>query len=291
MNGKKIIVNRGKQPTLGLTTNTFMKFIKNDEITNEQIIKWAHDYGFSWVELRDPGVSMNKEYLRQLKDVGDILNIRLHYAWDCNDLLHPNDAIFFSGIERACIFGEKTYSRVLIAPDSIKNIADKKGYTQAEFQQILPMIEKYTTYAAEKGIIVCFENAFEPVHGDGCEYFGMRELLDKARGMKTTFDPGNFTNQMQSRALPTASAVLEYACNYKEQIPYFHIKTTLDYNLLPYVDHTKDFDMAAIFVEMANVQNVLFCLELPASKTLTDTKENIIESVEFLQKQGLLDRI
>jgi sugar phosphate isomerase/epimerase len=288
---KKIIVSQGKQPTLGLTTNTFMKFIKNSEITNEQIIKWAYDFGFSWVELRDPDVSMSNEDLLMLKELADGFNIRIHYAWDVTDLLHPNDAIFFRGVEKAGIFGQETHSRVVIAPDSIKNVEDKKGYTQAEFQQILSMIKKYTIYAAEKGIIVCFENAFEPIRGDGCEYFGMSELLDEAKDMRTTFDPGNFTNRMQSRALPTAAAVLEYTCNYKAQIPYFHIKTTLDYNLLPYVDYTTDFDMAAIFVEMANTQNMLFCLELPADKTLTATKENMMKSVDFLQEQRLLDRM
>ena len=288
MSVKKIEVNCGKRPGLGLTTNTFMNFIKKNEITNEQIIKWAHEYGFSWIEVRDPGLGMTVESLKQLQDVADSLHVRLHYAWDINDLLHPNNTLFYRGVEKACIFGDKTYSRILIAPESIKNVAAKKGYTKIEFQKIVPLIEKYTEYAKDKGIIVCFENAFEPIQGDGCEYFGMSELLDAAKEMKTTFDPGNFTNQQQSRALPTAATVLEYTCKYKTQIPYFHIKTTVAYNLLPYLAHTQDFDMAAIVAELADAQDRLFCLELPASETLVETKANILNSIDFLQVQNLV---
>ncbi|WP_371381209.1 hypothetical protein [Sporomusa aerivorans] len=285
---KKITVNHGLRPDFGLTTGTFISFIKSNETTQEQIIEWAYSKGFSWVEVRDPAVAMSSDYLQSIQELGRRLGLRLHYAWDTIDLLQPDDQLFYRGVENALVFGENTYSRVLAAPWHIKNVPDKKGYNQNEFKLISQLVEQYTQYAQAKGVVLCFENAFEPLRGDNCQYFGMSELLERIQDMNTVFDPGNYANQVQVRVLPSAEELLAFVRKYKRQIPYFHIKTTAAHSLLPYITSTDDYDMEALFREMAEVSNALFCLELPPGKTLQETQENIAKSIEFLQSSELV---
>ena len=67
--------------------------------------------------------------------------------------------------------------------------------------KIIDVMEKYITYANEEGIELCFENAFEPMAGDQSTYFGMSELLNGCKKMKSTLDVANFTNKNQARII------------------------------------------------------------------------------------------
>lgn len=286
MQQKKLVATSSSQSRIGLTTSTFKNFIKNEEITLEEIIEWSRQIGFSLIEIRDSQMMMSHEYLLQLKERANHLNVQLHYAWDAIDLLAPDDQLFYNAIEKACILGKNGYARVLIAHEHIRDEPVKKGYTQGEVEKIVPVMRRYIEYAKMKGITLCFENSFEPLQGDGYTYSGMSELLSRVKDMMTTFDPGNFTNQQQVRVVPTSSSILEYVRTFKRQIPYFHIKTTLRHHLLPYIDFTDDFDLNILMKELANV--AVICLELPSDETLKKTKENFRRSIGFLIEREMV---
>src|SRR5690348_5376857 len=137
---------------IGITTQTFMNQLIRNEISTEEIIRWASKQGFSWVEVRDRDVGFGKPYLEEISGLAKSLGVKLHYAWDGGNLLKPDDeGLFSKGIENACVFGKGTLSRITIATSNIADIPSKKGYTEEEFNEICSKIQKYHSIAREKG--------------------------------------------------------------------------------------------------------------------------------------------
>jgi hypothetical protein len=58
--------------------------------------------GFSWVEVRDKNVQLNRCDVERIRNLANKLGIRIHYAWDSNDMLKAgNDAVYKKAIGNA----------------------------------------------------------------------------------------------------------------------------------------------------------------------------------------------
>lgn len=279
MNAKtRIFLNTTTKPGLGFTTNMFA----NTGMKIEDVIRWAEENGFSWAEVRDPNVKMSDSELINIKKLAVELNMELHYAWDSLDLLNFNEEEFYKGVSNAKIFGKGTYSRVVIAPNQIKNVAGKKGYTKEEYLKIIDVMNKCITYSEREGIELCFENAFEPVNGDKSSFYGMSELLDGCKPMKSTFDAGNFMNKNQTRVNPSQEELIQYIRKYHKQLPYIHIKLTRNNEIIPTLEGNVDFDIKQIFDEFTVNPKANICLELPGQNDENVIKDNILKSINYL---------
>lgn len=284
---KRLVFNNNSAQRLGITTNSFSSCLSSGEITLKEIIKWAFEMGFSWAEVRDPHMCMDREMLKDLKNTGDEVNMKLQYAWDNTDVLNTGDEIFMKGFENAAVFGEGSQCRISISPKLITDIEGKIGYTADEFEAIVSKIERYHKYASDNKIVESYENSFEPLKGDGKSYFGMSELLSRCSVLNTTFDPSNFTNRQNARVNPTHEELLNYYRAYYKQIPYCHLKMTKCNTLLPTVECSGDYNLKIFIEEFAKNPEMLLCLELPSQDRLDVIQENITKSIDFLINEGL----
>ncbi len=263
---------------LGLATNTYKKVLESGELTLRELITWAAGRGFSWVEIRDADVKMFRQELLDMKELADKLQVRLHYAWDNEDLLCKPES-FLQGIENAALFGDGTCCRVLIAPNTVKG---KKGYTKEEMEALVPIINSYVEKAGEKNIYLCFENAMEPLRGDGKTYFGMEDLLERCPGMCVTFDAANACSSTTC-VNPTEEELIQYYQKYTERNFYFHLKLTKNHEVLDALEENGDFDLHKLFEAFEKNPNMLICLEIPQQPTLVTMQEAVENSLKFLE--------
>lgn len=267
---------------LGLASNTYKQVIQSGEMTLKEMIAWAAGRGFSWVEVRDANVDMTQEALEDIRKFAEKMAVRIHYSWDNQDVL-KEDEKFYKGMENAAIFGKGTCCRVLIAPNTVKG---KDGYTKDEMERILPVLNKYIKKSEEMGIHLCFENAMEPIFGDGTRYFGMNELMERCLGMCVTFDAANATNHTTC-VNPTEDELLEYYEKFRDRIFYFHLKVTRNHKLLDTVEADGDFHIEKLFEAFSKNDGMMICLEIPQQPDLvrmTAAVESSLKVLKELQK-------
>ncbi|WP_101876582.1 sugar phosphate isomerase/epimerase family protein [Lachnoclostridium edouardi] len=275
---RKLTVHPNIKTGLGLAGNTYKQVIQKGEITLGELIAWAAGRGFSWFELRDAGVTMEREELLRLKALADTLGLRIHYSWDNEDVF-KEDEKFYKGMEQAALFGRGTCCRVLVAS---KAAAGKKGYSKEEFNRLVPVINQYVKKAGELGINLCFENSMEPLFGDGASYFGMDELMEACKGMCATLDAANATNET-TMVNPEEEDIISYYNKYKDRIFYYHLKVTRDHKLLDTVETEGDFHVKKLFKEFSKNPEMKICLEIPQKKTLADLNRTVERSIQVLE--------
>jgi sugar phosphate isomerase/epimerase len=263
---------------LGLATNSYKKVLESGEITVRELIAWAAGRGFSWLEIRDADVKMSTQELMELKALADKLNVRLHYAWDNEDLLHKPDS-FLRGISNAALFGKGTCCRVLLAPHAIKG---KYGYTKAEMRALIPIINDYVEKAVTHHVYLCFENAGEPLYGDGVSYFGMADLLENCTGMCVTFDAANACSNTTC-VNPTDEELYRYYHDFEERNFYFHLKLTKNHEVLDILQKDGDFDLYKLLETFKENPNMLVCLEIPQQPTLAEMQLVVEKSLKFME--------
>lgn len=285
---KRLTAWNGIDTGLGLASNTYKQVLMSGEMTIKELICWAAGRGFSWVEVRDPDVTMTRDELEGIKRLADSLKIRIHYSWDNKDTL-KEDETFYQGMENAALFGPGTCCRVLIAQETVRG---RKGYSKEEVEKILLVVEKYVKRSKELGIWLCFENSMEPIRGDGVEYFGMSELLEKCQEMCVTFDAANATN-CTTCINPTEEQLLEYYNRFSERIFYFHLKVTKNHQLLDTVEREGDFHVENLFQAFSSNKDMKICLEIPQQpdlRKMTAAVERSLEVLEEIQKQQDADQ-
>lgn len=275
---ERLYVSSKIRTGLGLATNTYKQVLRSGELTLRELLAWAAGRGFSWLEIRDTNVEMSEQELLELKELADKLHVKLHYAWDNKDLLCKSEA-FLKGIRNATLFGNGTCCRVLLAPDTVKG---KKGYSRAEMEIMIPIINSYVEVASEQNIYLCFENAMEPLWGDGETYFGMEDLMKRCPGMCVTFDAANAVSKTTC-VNPSEEELLQYYHDFEERNFYFHLKLTKNHEVLDTLEPEGDFDLRKLFTAFEKNPDMLICLEIPQQATLTEMEKAVEKSLEVLK--------
>lgn len=266
---------------IGFTTQTFIKHINDKSISVEELIEWASNQDFKWVELRDPQVKLTKKYLKKIKSFAEQLGININYAWDGTNILNPEDEpLIIKGIGNAAVFGKGSMSRILIAPSNIMGESNKLGYSSDELLKITKTIAGYNKVAAEYGVALVYENSCEPLFGDEVSYFGMADILKESPDMKITFDSANCMNKDNTRLISNENEVISFCRRFCSQIPYMHVKSTENSILKSNLLLKADLNILNI-LKILN-DNALVCVELPSESDLELCKSKIIEGKNLL---------
>ena len=138
------------------------------------------------------------------------------------------------------------------------------------------------------------ENAREPLMGDGVSYFGLGEFLAgtcllcaDSSAMKFTFDPANATTTSLCASPACGEEVLGFLETFRARIGLVHYKTTQGGVVQPVIG-PGDVDHLRLLSRLHEVYTGIFCLEIPGKGDLADTKADLVSSLKFLEKEGLL---
>lgn len=265
----------------GLTTAVLLPFFNDLLDDTLKTIEWAKNNGFSWVEVRDKNVELSKSDADKIRNFANKLGIRIHYAWDSNDMLKPgNDALFKKAIGNAAVFGKDTVARLTFANSVFLDNPKACGFTQKQADLICEKVISYNRFALASGVIPCYENAFESLYNVG-EEKGMEHFLDRIGFMKITYDMGNALNKAAGAVYASPKETEDFYIKYKNRANYVHFKTTVDGVMQPKMVMDGDVNFEKYFSLMPC--DAWLCVEIPASETEAQTKENIIDALSSMK--------
>ncbi|MBQ7985903.1 MAG: hypothetical protein IJ304_01380, partial [Clostridia bacterium] len=154
----------------GLTTAVLLPFFNSLLEDTLKTIEWAKENGFSWVEVRDKNVEFTRSDVEKIRNLANKLGIRIHYAWDSNDMLKAgNDAVFKKAIQNAAVFGSDTVARLTFANSVFSENPKACGFTERQADLICEKVISYNRLAKASGVIPCYENALESLYNKGSE--------------------------------------------------------------------------------------------------------------------------
>ena len=261
----------------GLTTAVLLPFFNDLLEDTLETIKWAKDNGFSWVEVRDKNVEFSKSDVEKIRILANKLGIRIHYAWDCNDMLKPgNDAVFKKAIQNAAVFGKDTVARLTFANSVFSENPKATGFTERQADLICEKIITYNRHAKASGVIPCYENALESLYNIGNEK-GIEHFLSRLGFMKMTFDMGNALNKSAGATYCSPKEAEDFYEKFANKAPYIHFKTTIDGVMQPKMVMDGDVNFEKYFSMIP--EDAWLCVEIPASENEAQTKENIIDAL------------
>jgi len=261
----------------GLTTAVLLPFFNDLLEDTLKTIEWAKDNGFSWVEVRDKNVEFTRCDVEKIRNFANKLGVRIHYAWDSNDMLKPgNDAVFKRAIGNAAVFGNDTVARLTFAGSVFSENPKATGFTERQADLICEKIISYNRLAKASNVIPCYENAWESLYSIGNEK-GVEHFLSRLGFMKMTFDMGNALNKAAGAIYCSPKEAEDFYDKFKTKAPYIHFKTTIDGVMQPKMVVDGDVNFEKYFSMMP--EDAWLCVEIPASETETQTKDNIIDAL------------
>lgn len=249
---------------IGFTTQTFIECIHLKQINELKLLDFAKDNGFNWIEIRDKSFHITDEILKSFAEEKEL---RVHYAFDGYTLEADNYLEIFEKIaKRAAIFGEGTFSRVIIS-NKLKDIDREHIYCTDDFNMLKERIENVIEIANKYKVIFAFENVFESVRG-------YSQLFDSIPNMDITLDTANFLVQDSEKI----EEINEFCEKYKERIKYIHIKSTVNNKLQNNLVLDGDFNWGSFI----NDSNKWYCIELPAESDIQICKNKVVNAIEMI---------
>jgi sugar phosphate isomerase/epimerase len=265
---------------IGFTSRTFAGAIKRGETTLEELVAWAVDERFPWMEVRDMDLSLDEGALRKLAAAAAEGNMRLHYAWDGTNILDPADSrMFLRGVKNGTLFGPGTFVRLTIAGRVIRDDPARLGYSQVELATLQERIREYIQAASLHSVRPVFENSHEPLSGFGGEA-GIKELLAGIPSMRLTFDPGNAMDREHNRSFCSAADIRKFYTDNRDRLPYVHVKMTKANIVQP--AFVEDGDIEPAFYRGMLADGKLVCIELPEAGDLASCRRRVLDARRLL---------
>lgn len=265
--------------SIGLTTNSFFPSLQSEEIDYNEILQWAVEAGFTWIEIRDPKACFNLDMVRNLGILADELGIEANLAWDNTDLGSDFDLNVWKGqLEKASVFKGQRFSRVTLSPSLVDTT--NSGYNHVDFQQIVTNVETVLKLAKEKGVRIVLENSLESLTAAG-DYIGIDEFMIKAGNSDLCLDFSNLLITENVSLRPSVSQIYSFVDLYKNRIPYVHFKSTINNQLLDYFKSEADLSVPELLRLLKN--GTYLCVELPPQRNPDQLKERILSAKNKLE--------
>ncbi len=280
---KSIVLEKYPNLKLGFTTANFAKVLPSTAANIKELINFASDNHFSFIEIRDVRAILTLEECSDIAAYAARKEIEIVYAMGCG-LLDPDFwDVFYRGIENAEALGGLKIARTLTTGKEMQNDPDKKYWDAAEFSKIVSVANKAADTAKLLGLQFVVENAREGLQGDGIHTFGTTEFFGSA-GVNAhvgwQMDVGNFF--CATRAPGTPSEIRKFVATNIHKVAYTHIKSTANAKAKAMLDnHEMPFE---IFLDLMGENNKNYlAIELLQIEDMAEIQSNHIKSIEYLQ--------
>ncbi len=220
----------------GFTTQNFVGHVPVTLKSSLDFVRYAHEKGFFWIELRDPDASLTVDECREIAAYAESLGIRINYSAQRGLLAEDFWEIFDRSVINTALFDGPQTVRVL----ALRGEADE-GWTEREFQQMVAIANAAVVRAAEHSVGFTVENADAALDGRNQPYYGMIELLEAIDPAVTLqLDTANlFTGPVELSPADAEAFIRQFA----PRISYLHLKSAHNHQALPVIDgNPLDFD-------------------------------------------------
>lgn len=286
--GKKLTFPDYPEMKIGFSTQNFMNAMPFDAESITELIHYASEQGYQFIELRDNQAQLTPEACKMLAKEGADAGIGLIYEINLN-LLHPDfPDVFERALENAVQLGEPGILRAGIALSEFADDPDKVGWTADELEEASLMAEDCAERAADKGVTFIVENIIEPFFGSPPGYYGLNDLFDRTVLVGLQFDLCNaFVTGSRMQAQP--DQVAGFLGTLGNRWVTTHVKTSVDGIAQPVLGESP-LSIPRVVDLMGTGGVHYFSLELVALESRESCMANHDKSIRYLQDLGILKR-
>jgi sugar phosphate isomerase/epimerase len=271
---------------LGFSTQNFLKCMSVDVGNLKEIIKYAAQEGYSFIELRDPEANLSLKECKKLGRIAKSNHIEIIYEINTN-LLAPNFlSIFQKAIENTEVFPGKGIIRTIISNTEFASDKNKKGWNEQELNQIVELADKCGQLAHEHNLKFIVENANEAFFGKDTLYYGFADFFNRTKNIGLQFDTANpFQNTSREKSDP--DQVEKYLTTVADRWLTTHLKSGKDGVFQPVLDDNPlDLEKVLSLMSANNIPYVAF--ELAGIQDKKTCFENHSKSIDYLVGKGLM---
>jgi sugar phosphate isomerase/epimerase len=281
---KSIVLKKYTTLKFGFTSQNLAKWLPNSVDNLKQVIDFAKQKGFAFIELRDANASLSYDDAKKVAAYAKMKKIEVIYAMGQGGLDSNYFELFSKGLANTRLFDGPRFARTAAFGKEMTADPKKQFWTAAEFSQLVQNLNQAGNTAATFGYTLCIENAFEGLKGDGVNTFGMADLLGpKGVNCNVGFqlDTGNFF--CVSRAENSPNDVKAFFEENVKRMGYTHLKTSID-KKTGQVLNGNEVPFETFFTSLAKNGKVYVAFELANADTLENTKINHQKSIDYLLK-------
>ena len=273
---------------IGFSTQNFLKCMPLDVISIKEIINYAAQEGYSFIELRDSEASLLLNECKTLAEFAESKDIEIIYEININPLAPNFLSIFQKSLENITAFPGKGIIRTIVSNTEFTSDINKKGWNEQELNQIIELAENCGELAQEHGCRFIVENANEAFFGMDTVYYGFADFFNRTKKVGLQFDTANpFQNTSREKADP--KQVEEYLTTVLDRWVTTHLKSCKDGIFQPALDDNPlDFEKVLSLMSANNITYV--ALELASVPDKRTCFENHSKSIDYLVKKGLIKR-
>jgi len=271
---------------LGFSTQNFLKAMPLGVDNLKELLDFASEEGYAFMELRDPSADLSEEECRDLAD----------YAWDKRveviyeihrDLFDPDfQNVFERAVRNTALFGEPGILRSILSWSEFAADKDKKGWTREELDYLTTTADSCAKLAKVQDIHLILENIIEPWSGqEGA--FGLTDFFDRTSLVGLQFDTANpFLSSCRGISDPVS--VTGYLSSIPGRWMTTHLKCAAEDSFQP-VLRDNPLSYTRIF-ELMTARRVRYAaLELLAVESREECFENHRKSVDYLVDKHLVE--
>lgn len=271
---------------LGFSTQNFQKAMPMSVDNLKEIINYAAEQAYEFIELRDPLAELSEEDCRILADHARREDVEVIYEIH-KDLFDPDfQAVFDRAVNNTAIFGEPGILRTILSWSEFAADKHKKGWTLKEMDYLTTTADSCAKIARMEDIQLVLENIIEPWFGEDDD-LGLVDFFERTSLVGLQFDTANpFLSSCRRMAEP--EAVAEHLASLPGRWFTSHLKCAAEDSFQP-VLKDNPLPFSRVF-RLMTAQGVKYAaLELLAADTREACYENHRKSIEYLASCNLVE--
>lgn len=284
---KSLIFKEYPNIRLGFSSQNFLKALPLNVAGLTEVIKYASNEGYRFVEIRDQFVDLTLDDCKALSEIAKKNDIDIIYVFNSN----PLDTGYFKSFEKALAnvleFKGPGILRALASGTEFTADPTKKGWTKDELARVAGIADSCAVICKSKNIRFVFENNNEAIFGDGSTFFGLADLFKNTSGPGLQFDIANQFRKT-ARIQTDPAAILEFLPTIGNRWVETHLKTIRNGEPQAVLTDDNPIPVEKI-IELMGKQNVIYAaLELTAVEDKQQCFDNHAQSIQFLKEKGIL---
>ena len=284
---RKLVFPDHPEMKIGFSTQNFMNAFSFNVGNLTELIAYANEEGYQFIELRDDQAKLTGEECGVLAETARKAGIEIIYEINVN-LLHPG---FLQVFERGLANTQKFNPGILRTTAAYSEFADnnsKSGWTMEELTAAAVMAEKCATISGGKGVQFIVENIGEPFFGKVPEYYGLTDLFLHTKAVGLQFDLSNpFSSRSGKKADP--DEVVKFLSTLGERWITTHVKTSVDGVAQPVLGENP-LSIPEIIDLMGKSGVKYFALEIPTAETKEACFQNHVQGIKYLKDLGIIKK-
>ena len=191
---------------LGFSTQNFMDCLPPGVDNGKELLDFAADEGYAFIELRDPSAGLSQEDCLALAEHAREKGVEVLYEMHM-DMFRPGfPEVFEKAVRNTAVFGKPGILRSIMSWSEFILDKEKSGWTAQELDHLASMADRCAAEAKKQDVQFVLENIIEPWFGNDGGY-GLADLFQETSGIGLQFDTANpFLPSCRGPAEPHAVA-------------------------------------------------------------------------------------